>query len=211
MYAGQALETAPIEAFFQSPGAALHAAVARQPAVGRCAVARHSGRRPQSGVGAAWAAGSIRGVRRPRRSAGPTRPPLSEPGPGHWVRCHHRTVGRDGKRSWNCTICTRIFRFIMRGAGATAGCARWMVCRCRSRAVKCSAIVGESGCGKINDRQDDRRHSSRPPPDISCSKGMTSARCRRVEGRAFRKGLQYCYQDPGASLGSALAHRPLAE
>jgi len=60
-------------------------------------------------------------------------------------------------------------------------------------------IVGESGCGKTTIGKT-IAGIHRPASGTIRFEGHDIGTLSPREGRAFRKGLQYCYQDPGASL-----------
>jgi peptide/nickel transport system ATP-binding protein len=92
MYAGQALETAPIDAFFRAPAL---------PYTRLLLDSLPSGEAPLRGIpgDVPSLVSAPPGCRfHPRCPSASeicrvSRPPLSEPGPGHWVRCHHGLVG----------------------------------------------------------------------------------------------------------------------
>ncbi len=92
MYAGQTLETAPIDAFFQAPAL---------PYTRLLLDSLPSGEAPLRGIPGEVPSlvSAPSGCRfHPRCPSASevcrvSRPPLSEPGPGHWVRCHHGLVG----------------------------------------------------------------------------------------------------------------------
>ncbi|MSP00234.1 MAG: ABC transporter ATP-binding protein [Acetobacteraceae bacterium] len=71
-------------------------------------------------------------------------------------------------------------------------------------------VVGESGCGKTTLGKT-IAGIHKPSGGAIRFEGNDISRLSPREGRAFRRGLQYCYQDPGASLdprwtiGGALA------
>jgi oligopeptide/dipeptide ABC transporter ATP-binding protein len=60
-------------------------------------------------------------------------------------------------------------------------------------------IVGESGCGKSTIGKT-IAGIHKPAAGTILFEGHDISLLSPREGRAFRKGLQYCYQDPGASL-----------
>jgi oligopeptide transport system ATP-binding protein len=60
-------------------------------------------------------------------------------------------------------------------------------------------IVGESGCGKTTIGKT-IAGIHQPATGRILFDGHDISRLSPRDGRAFRKGLQYCYQDPGASL-----------
>jgi oligopeptide/dipeptide ABC transporter ATP-binding protein len=60
-------------------------------------------------------------------------------------------------------------------------------------------IVGESGCGKTTIGKT-IAGIHQPSTGTILFEGHDISSLSPREGRAFRKGLQYCYQDPGASL-----------
>jgi oligopeptide transport system ATP-binding protein len=60
-------------------------------------------------------------------------------------------------------------------------------------------IVGESGCGKTTIGKT-IAGIHQPSAGTITFEGHDISRLSPREGREFRKGLQYCYQDPGASL-----------
>lgn len=60
-------------------------------------------------------------------------------------------------------------------------------------------IVGESGCGKTTIGKT-IAGIHRPSAGNILFDGHDISRLSPREGRVFRRGLQYCYQDPGASL-----------
>jgi oligopeptide/dipeptide ABC transporter ATP-binding protein len=60
-------------------------------------------------------------------------------------------------------------------------------------------IVGESGCGKTTIGKTIAGIHT-PASGTILFEGHDIGRLSPRQGRAFRRGLQYCYQDPGASL-----------
>ena len=60
-------------------------------------------------------------------------------------------------------------------------------------------VVGESGCGKTTLGKTIAGIHRATAGSIRFAGNEIAAMTRR-EGSAFRRGLQYCYQDPGASL-----------
>jgi peptide/nickel transport system ATP-binding protein len=92
MYAGQAMETAPIDAFFHAPAL---------PYTRLLLDSLPSGEAPLRGIPGdvpnlvAAPAGCRFHPRCPRATqiCGVARPLLTQPGPGHWVRCHHGLLG----------------------------------------------------------------------------------------------------------------------
>jgi oligopeptide transport system ATP-binding protein len=60
-------------------------------------------------------------------------------------------------------------------------------------------IVGESGCGKTTIGKTIAGIHT-PAAGTILFEGHDISRLSPRQGRAFRRGLQYCYQDPGASL-----------
>ena len=92
MYAGQVMETAPIDAFFHAPGV---------PYTRLLLDSLPSGDAPLRGIpgDVPNLVSAPPGCRfHPRCPSATeichiTRPPLSQPAPGHWVRCHHGLLG----------------------------------------------------------------------------------------------------------------------
>ena len=102
-------------------------------------------------------------------------------------------------RCWRCAICTSIFRSATRGDRRTG----WL------RAVdgvslsvergEILGVVGESGCGKTTLGKTIVGIHRASSGEIRFE-GNDIGAVSPSAGRALRRSLQYCYQDPGASL-----------
>ena len=89
MYAGQELETAPIDGFFRIADGALYASAAGEPAIERFAHCAAFPATCRTWYRRLLAAAFIRVVRARPMSVAPVIPPRKRPEPGHQVRCHH--------------------------------------------------------------------------------------------------------------------------
>jgi peptide/nickel transport system ATP-binding protein len=92
MYAGQALETAPIDAFFHAPALPYTRLLLDSLPSGDAPLRGIPGDVP-SLVGAPTGCRFHPRCPRATEICREERPPVSEPAPGHWVRCHHGLVG----------------------------------------------------------------------------------------------------------------------
>ena len=96
MYAGQDVESAPVDRFFAQPGPSLHKEAAGQPAARRWQRGRQRGDNVGGIPGEVPVLiappGGCRFHPRCERAAGPcfeARPPVEPLEQGHWVRCYH--------------------------------------------------------------------------------------------------------------------------
>ena len=203
MYAGQELETAPIAEFF------------RAPMVPYTRLLLDS--LPSSGAPLRGIAGDVPSLIAPPNGCRfhPRCPRADDA-----CRDEHPAAARSRCRGIRCAaiirICCRWSRHERGSAGAARRAHAFPDPRCMGpahgwlRAVDgVSLSVGARRDprrgGRIRLRQDHagqdhRRDSSSRAAARFCSRATRSARCRRARAGALRRTLQYCYQDPGASL-----------
>ena len=200
MYAGQEAETAEVGDVLRPSGAPLYPHAAREPADAALGAARHSGRRPQS----------VRAAERlplpsalPARRGGLPGDPSAAVAPeaGHTVRCHHPYLAEAPMSEPLLELTGLARRFPIRNAwGVRTGWLRALDgVSLQIGRGEILGVVGESGCGKSTlGKTIAGIHA--PSAGSIRFEGNEIAGLTPRAGAALRSRLQYCYQDPGASL-----------